>query len=209
MADFSGGSRTIIQGETAHDSPISLTKNKPVIVGGRAADPTSLPTAVAAGDASEIGTSLQQEVLVYLTRLLAGEFLSEGSGGVMATARQPLSSSTFAASKDVSSALEASKIVKASAGNLKRTFGVIDKSAPSGMYYVLHLDSATLTADGAVTHLITPIPVSHTNGVDSSFDTDEFDYQVNAANGIVRVLSSTMVTKTITPAYMFATTLFK
>lgn len=199
------------QGGVAHDTALgTITNIRPSgILGGRASDPTSLPSAVAAGDMVAAAFGTQGQFLTYDVALGAGEFLSEGTGGVLATVRQPLSTSTFAGSKDVSSALEASKIVKATTGNLKRTFGVIDKSAPTGMYYVLHLDAATLTADGAVNHLITPIPVNHTNGVDSKFDTDDFDYQVNATSGIVRVLSSTMVTKTITAAYMFATTLYK
>ena len=76
MADFSEGSRSIAQGATAHDSVLSLTKNKPIVIGGRAFDPTSLPTAVAAGDASQVGVTLQQELPVYKTRLDAGEDLT-------------------------------------------------------------------------------------------------------------------------------------
>lgn len=171
-------------------------------------DPTALAT-MTEGDVGNLKGDLSGRLITTAGTLTAGEFLTEGTGGVLATVRQPLATSTFAGSKDASSALEASKIVKATTGNLKMTFGVIDKSAPTGLYYVLHLDSATLTGDGAVTHLITPVPVNHVTGTDSSFETPDFDYQVNAANGIVRVLSSTMVTKTITSAYMFATTLYK
>lgn len=58
----------------AHDAAIGSTKVG--VIGGRAADPTSLPTAVAAGDISYMGLSLQQEVFVYKTRLDAGEDLT-------------------------------------------------------------------------------------------------------------------------------------
>lgn len=120
--------------------------------------------------------------------------------------------STQTYSRDTSSALEASSISKASAGNLYRAFGVIDATAATDIYYVQFLDSATLTGDGAVTHLITPIPVNHITGTDSSFDTGHFDAGVAAANGIVIVLSTTLVTKTIVTGgnvALFATVLYK
>lgn len=202
--DTTGGAWA--QGAVAHDA---VDSGNPIKIGGKAADPTSMPTAVSVGDRVNAAFDTQGRLVIYDGMFRGGEYMSEGTAGVQATVPLPLASSTFASTKDVSSALEASKIVKASAGNLYRTFGVIDKSAATGMYYVLHLDSATLTADGAVTHLITPIPVNHTTGYDSSFDTGHFTFGTYATNGIVRVLSSTMVLKAITSAYMFATTSFK
>jgi hypothetical protein len=37
---------------------------------------------------------------------------------------------------------------------------------PTDIYYVQLLDSASLPGDGAVTHIISAIPVSHVNGTD-------------------------------------------
>lgn len=196
--------RQINASEYAEDS-VFANASYLTLVGAEVDDPTAL-AAMTEGDVGNIKTDLSGRIITTDGTLRAGEVLTEGSYGVQATVPTPLATSTFTSSKSVSSALEASAVVKATAGNLYRTFGVIDKSAPTGMYYVLHLNASSLPGDGAVTHLITPIPVSHTTGTDSSFDTGHFPFGTYASTGIVRVLSSTMVTKTITSAYMFATT---
>lgn len=118
---------------------------------------------------------------------------------------KPLSVATYTPTRDSSTALEASSISKASAGNLIGYEGNIDKSAATGIYYVLFLDSATLTGDGAVTHLISPEVIVHTTGTDSHFVSKPFKYDIAAANGITSCLSTTMVTKTIAGAYLFYT----
>lgn len=119
------------------------------------------------------------------------------------------SSSTYAASVDQSTALEASSISKASAGNFYQAFGVIDSTATTDTYYVQILDSATLPADGAVTHLVTPVPVEHTNGTESTFNIQP-ELPVAASSGIVIVLSTTLVTKTIVGSnWLFSTVEYK
>lgn len=115
-------------------------------------------------------------------------------------------------SVDQSAALEASSETKASAGRLYKVFGRIDSTLASGTYYIQLLDAAALPADGAVTHLVTPIKIIHVAGTDSFFELDltgNNSYSgVAATNGIVIVSSSTEFTKTITAASFSASVLF-
>ena len=167
------------------------------------------PTSRTEGQGGPLQTTSRGAVNTNADTLTSGE---DQTNNLVQIIQKPVAVSTYAYSRDSSTALEASSIAKASAGNLYRAFGVIDATAPTDMYYILFLDSATLTGDGAVTHLITPIPVNHVNGVDSSFDTGHFDFGVAAANGIVIVQSTTLVTKTIVTGAsiaMFATVLSK
>lgn len=168
-------------------------------------DPTALAT-MTEGDVGNIKGDLSGRTIVTLGTLSAGENLTDN---LVQVAMKPVATATNTYSRDTSVALEASSISKASAGNLYRAFGVIDASAATDIYYIQFLDSATLTADGAVTHLITPIPVNHTTGTDSSFDTGHFDAGVAATAGIVIVASTTMVLKTIAGSILFATVLHK
>lgn len=168
-------------------------------------DPTALAT-MTEGDVGNFKGDLSGRHIVTLGTLSAGEDLTNN---IVAMAMKPLAVATYTYSRDSSVALEASSISKASAGNLYRAFGVIDATAATDIYYIQFLDSATLTADGAVTHLITPVPVNHTTGTDSSFDTGHFDAGVAATAGIVIVASTTMVLKTIAGSVLFATVLFK
>lgn len=62
-----------------------------------------------------------------------------------------------AATKVISTALEASHILKASAGQLVSLAVFNSKTSAQ---YILLLNSATLTADGAVTLLYPPIPIA-------------------------------------------------
>lgn len=111
---------------------------------------------------------------------------------------KPQSGTDYCYTIDTSTGLEASTISKPSGGNLFRGFGVIDAAAAADMYYVQFLDSATVPADGAVTHIIPPIPVNHNGTNDSTFDTGWLNGGIPADNGIVCVISTTLVTKTIT-----------
>lgn len=109
---------------------------------------------------------------------------------------------------DVSTALEASTVTKASAGRIYGLFGRIDKTCPSGDYWVQVLNAASLPADGAVTLLCTPLKKTHVNGVDSFFDLDLTKYGIYASTGIVVCLSTTEFTKTIGGAYLSSTVLY-
>ncbi len=168
-------------------------------------DPTALAT-MTEGDVGNVKGDLSGRTIVTLGTLSAGENLTDN---LVQVAMKPVATATNTYSRDTSTALEASSIAKASAGNLYRAFGVIDASAATDIYYIQFLDSATLTADGAVSHLITPIPVNHTTGTDSSFDTGHFDAGIAATAGIVIVASTTMVLKAIAGSVLFATVLYK
>lgn len=196
--------RRILTANLTTDDAAPETGTRVAMIGALA-DETS-PDSVDEGDAGFLRMTLTRFLKTSMGDLISGE---DQTNSVMQTVAKPLAVSTYTYVRDSSAALEASSISKASAGNLYRAFGVVDATAPTDIYYIQFLDSATLTGDGAVTHLITPIPVNHVNGTDSSFDTGHFDFGVAAANGIVIVLSTTMVTKTISGSYLFATTLTK
>lgn len=114
--------------------------------------------------------------------------------------------STTAIAPIKSSALEASHIIKASAGTLLNGIIRLDSTAPTGTYYIQVLNAASVPANGAVTHLITPKKIQHITGTD---DTYVFDRNisaiysgVSASTGIVVVLSSTEFTLTISGSYL-------
>lgn len=125
---------------------------------------------------------------------------------VAQTMDAPTASATGATIMDVSTALEASSVTKASSGKFYDIKGFIDSTATGAptMYYLHVVNSATVPPDGAVTHLIAPIPIKHTNGTPSPFSV-EFKRGVYATNGICWYISSTQFTKTITTAIASAT----
>lgn len=133
---------------------------------------------------------------------LAGE---PGSSSYLNVSQFEDATTTNALTVDQSQALEASSIAKASAGNLYAAFGTISASAPTGEYFVHLEDSATLPADGAVTHIITPCPVDHTFGKTSSWTFPDSIYKRPFTAGCVSVLSTANVTKAIAGAYMIST----
>jgi hypothetical protein len=108
-----------------------------------------------------------------------------------------------------SAALEASGVVKASAGSLRLFSGRIDSTAASGTYYVQMLNAASLPANGAVTMLCAPTKLIHTTGSDTPINLDFTDNMIAASTGIVFCLSSTEFTKTISGAYLSASVLFQ
>lgn len=133
----------------------------------------------------------------------------DNTNTVYQTQNKPLATNTYVWSVDQSAALEASSIAKASAGVLRSSTGRIDSSAGSATYYVQFLNSATVPADGAVTHLRTPIKVVHVTGTDSNWSADFTMNGIYGSAGLVIVLSSTEFTKTITAAYLSMTALYK
>ena len=158
------------------------------------------------GDAGALRMTLTRFLKTSQGDLISGE---DQTNNLLQVIQKPTAVTTYVLSKDVSSALEASSVSKNSAGNLYRAFGVIDATAPTDIYYIQFLDVNSLPADGSVTHIITPITVNHVNGTDSSFDTEMIEFGVAAASGIIIVLSTTLVNKTISGSYLFATVLYK
>lgn len=101
----------------------------------------------------------------------------------------------------VSSALEASRQVRTSAGNIFSITGRLDATAPNGTYYVQVLDATSLPTDGTVTHVCAPRKLVHTNGTDQAFEI-VFRLGRHVNTGCFVVLSSTEFTKTIAGAYL-------
>jgi len=139
-----------------------------------------------------------------LVTRIAGEDLTNN---VMGMTSKPLAVSTYTwPINDMSAALEESSITKATPGVLGRLASVaVDSTLGTGTYYFHVVNSATVPADGAVTHLIAPIKVAHTTGTTSFISNIDFDpYGIYASAGIVAYLSSTQITKTIvTGNYLF------
>lgn len=137
------------------------------------------------------------------------QFGEDPTNDLTATQNKPVAVSTYAWSVDKPAALEASTITKASAAVVKEFSGVIDSTCPTGTYYIMPINSATLPADGAVTTFAKPMKYAHVIGKDTQVG---YDYGMNgvyASSGAVFVLStSDFTTKTIAGAYLNIQVLF-
>lgn len=106
-----------------------------------------------------------------------------------------------------STALEASHQLRSGAGRICALGGRLDATAPTGVYYiqVIKGNAGALPADGAVTHLLPPGKLDHTNGIDQTFNfTDMIPSEGISvdSNGAFVVLSTTEFTKTIGDPYL-------
>lgn len=133
----------------------------------------------------------------------------DNTNAVAATVYKPLAVSTYCETKDISAALEASSIVKATPGVIYSSDGRIDSTLATGTYYILTMDSATLPSDGAVTMLWAPLKIQHTSGSDSFFSIIYGKNGVFGTAGIVICISTSEFTKTIGGAYLSMTNLYK
>lgn len=205
-----------IQVGVSEDGETSVIAGAGGGVTGYAADAAHVSTdlgTMALAVRNDAGTSLAGSDLDYIpltTDSLGNQFetlgtLIEGedpTNRVMATADKPIIGTTYSELVDISAALEASTISKATAGQFLKVSGRIDSSAPSATYYFLVMNSATLPADGAVTRLIGSIKLQHTTGTDTPILSGDIRHGgVYASAGIVCCLSSTEFTKTISGAY--------
>lgn len=171
-------------GDVAHDA---VDIGKPVKIGGKATDPTSLPAVVASGDRANALTSLQGEILVYLSRLVYGE---DSTNSVMGTVWKPLAVNTYAPSLFTNYGTGATLNVKATAGNV---FSVAcHNSNASDRYIQLH-DTATTPSTGAVPKLVFLIKTSSTTVIGSDFFTTS---GIAFSNGIAFAFSTTEGTYT-------------
>lgn len=117
--------------------------------------------------------------------------------------RPKLSVSTYSSPINaVSGALEASRVIKASAGTLERGYIEVDQSAPTGRYYILFVNATAVPVDGAVTTFWPSITVEHTNGVTDRINIDNGDDPMYYSSGCVILISTTQFTKTISGAYL-------
>lgn len=163
---------------------------------------------------NDAGTALAGTTLDYIpltTNSVGGLYTQETlvpnyelqTEGLAATHPAGMATSTKAITRFASTALEASRVIKASAGRLYELMGRVDKTAPTADYWVQILNASSLPADGAVTFL-DRFKIVHTNGVDNVFDfTDNFG--AYGSSGLVVCLSTTEFTKTISGAYLSIT----
>lgn len=112
-------------------------------------------------------------------------------------------------STKISAALEASTVVKASAGALRSSVVRLDSTAGTATYYILVMNAASLPANGAVTMLTAPIKRIHTTGTDDYITYDFTDSPLVATTGIVIAVSSTEFTLTVEGAYLSTFSLYK
>lgn len=96
----------------------------------------------------------------------------------------------------VSAALAGSGIICPSQGRLFSLSGYIDSTAATDEYYVMCLNGATVPADGAVTNLVLPYSVRHTNGTTTSFEVP-LPYPITGGAGLVWCISTTPFNKTV------------
>lgn len=174
-------SSTIAGGNVAHDAADS---GNPIKIGGRAVDPASLPSAITANDRSDVFTSLQGEVLVYKSRLDAGE---DQTNGLYAVVNKPLGVNTYCPDLDTSAAAEASSVSKAASGVL---YSATFTNGNAAARYFQLFNSATVPAD-------TTVPVlSYYVAAGQSI---KVDFQMGSyfSNGISWCTSSTSTTKTV------------
>lgn len=118
-----------------------------------------------------------------------------GSGGAFAPST-PYSSSS----------LEGSAVLKASAGTFRSLYVQLDPALAAGTYYVQLLTaSATVPADGAVTHLRPPQTIVHALGQAEGVNFDEGIAGIAFTVGCTACVSSTRFTKTlVTASALFA-----
>jgi len=177
---------TMVQKQTENDGSTSQqvigpegsgdpAATNPVGMGAKAQDPTSLPTPVDVNDRVNLMADLFGRIVTY-----------------MGTRLDPVNDIVGTTPRDVSNAgsaaLEASRIVKASAGKLFSMEVYNDKA--TGQFFQLH-DSATLPADTAVP-VGTPVWIPAKSNMFI-----EWKEGFTFANGIVGTNSSTLATKTI------------
>lgn len=102
----------------------------------------------------------------------------------------------------VSSALEASGVVKNGSGNIYGGTVQVDSTLANGTYYILIMNASALPSNGAVTLLRDPIKFVHTNGIDTTIK-EITDHEVlHGSSGIVIALSTTRFTLTVGGAYL-------
>lgn len=186
-----------------HDA---VDSGAPFKIGGYAADPTTLPTAVSSGDRVNGCFSTNGEQLIYNSRLHAGEDQTNVGQAIFS---KPTASANYVTSVYRSTALAASASVKGITGTVYYCGGRLDSTAPTGTYYILMMNSASLPADGAITTLMHPIKIAHTTGTNDYWEFPELKpYGITASSGIQICLSTTEFTKTISGAYLSLTCLF-
>jgi hypothetical protein len=175
----------------------------PVKVGGKYN--ATLPT-IADGQRGDLQVDANGRLIVAEAFTPLAE---DNANGVMAVHYKPIVGDSYAWTPDISAALEASSVAKATSGTIRYFAGRIDSTLATGTYYLQFLNHSSLPADGAVTMLCAPIKVQHTTGTDSPIVIDFKDSCIYASTGITWCLSTTEFTKTISTAHVSSTFLYK
>ena len=128
--------------------------------------------------------------------------------GRLLTRETPFAGAAGTWSLDASAALEASSVIKASPGNIRKFSGAIDSTAATGKYYLQFINAAAVPADGVVALLCSPTPIEHTTGEDTPIIINFPENGQNGSTGLVWCLSTTRFTKTIAGAFVAADVFF-
>ena len=170
------GTWTVQQGST----PTAVANAWPVKI----TDGTNT-TAVKAASTAAVATDSSQVVA-----LSPNSPIPTGSNliGKVDTRELPDSTSTYAPSNATSTALEASRVIKASAGVLYSLNGYSSKTTQQ---FILIHNATSLPADGAVPVMVITVPAR------SNFSIDTGKFGRFFSSGIVITNSSTAATKTI------------
>lgn len=109
----------------------------------------------------------------------------------------------------LSSSLASSGVGSATPVMFSALNGRLDSTTPTGTYYVLVMDAASLPSNGAVTRIVTAYKINHTSGFDDFFNLDYSSGPKETATGVVWAISSTEFTLTLAAgALASATTSF-
>lgn len=157
--------------------------------------PTNLVSAE--GDYASLEVDANGNVHTNLGTLISGE---DQTNMVLGTKSKPMASATYTWDVSKSTAYEASRLAKASAGVVRSITGY--NSLGSAQFIQLH-NAASLPANGVVPDVIITVPAS------SNFTIDLGENGYYCSTGIVACNSSTGATKTIGAADCWFTVSFK
>lgn len=94
-------------------------------------------------------------------------------------------------------ALDSGEVILNGSGHLHSVTALISNSAATDEYYLQGADANAIPADGAVTHLFTPIEIDHTNLAQSIGQINFAVPGITITTGIAIWISTTELTKTI------------
>ena len=180
----------------------SLDAKAPAL--GTAVMAASIPVTIASDDTLTGASGVLLTTIAGDTTSIDGKTPALGQAAKAAAVPVTMASDQISTySLHQSSALTEVAVVKTEAGTLFKGDVQIPDAQATNTYYLQFLNATSKPADGAVTHLRTPVEVKHASGGGSSivsFDftgDDEFS-GLAASTGIVLVLSTTEFTKTET-----------
>lgn len=182
--------------DVATETTLSALNSKVAVVNTAAVviSSSALPTGASTSALQTTGNTSLSSIDGKITACNTGAVvissaLPAGTNAIGGVYSAPSSSSSFAPSRSVSTALEASRLAKASAGNL---YTITGHNFKTSSQYILVFNNSSLPADGAGT-IIYPFLVPASSNFCLDFGTLGEHFSV----GIVVCNSSTLATKTI------------